>query len=199
MGWGARFAGVVVAGAVLSVGGCGAGPEGQALPAATSDSTPDPSPSASRTSASPSPTSHQPTAVPVSAPGHSAKGAEAFVRHWIDIANKAFRTGSVDDWRALNASSCETCKARLHDVEESYGAGGRIDGGELTVVDLLPSPIEDDELVLVVADLKVSAEKRITAADKVTAEFPANDTRLVFYLAWEDDSWLVSRLKVAVG
>jgi hypothetical protein len=202
MGWGARFAGVLVAYAVLSACG-GAGPEGQTLPAATAEATADPSgtprPSAA---ASPGPTSSEtPTpldagGVPAAGAEHSAKGAEGFVRQWISAANDAFAGGNTVRWRALSLPSCKSCEKRAAAVEKTYKLGGRIEGGQLTVRDVAATPIRVGERTVVLAKVTASRETHLDESGKTVSDHAGSSLRLVFYLNWADGEWRVAEIQL---
>ncbi len=180
MGWGARFAGVLVAGAVLaSAAACGgAGPEGQALPAATSGSSAEPSETPTATAGptkSPEP-SPADSSMPVAARDHTAKGAEAFVRHWITVANEAFATGDVGPWRALGLAACKSCEKRIAAVEKTYGTGGRITGGKLEAEDVAGTPLKAGETPQVLVEVAVSREVHLDSAGKTVSEHEGRAT-----------------------
>lgn len=194
MGWGARFAGVVVTGALLSAAGCGAGPEGQALPAAASDPTASPSLSPPAPSPSPSPESTPEPTRPEGAGQEDLAGAQAFALYWIAIANHALASGDVSTLRKISADSCKTCTARIDDIEKAYEDGGRIEGGALLATDSSGAPVEQGTTPSIAVDVDVSAEKIVNRAGHVADQFPKDRIRMIFFLDRTDSSWKVARI-----
>ncbi len=202
MGWGARFAGVLVAGAVLaSAAACGgAGPEGQALPAATSGSSAEPSESPAagpvQTDSSSPTVSPDPSGSTLAA--HSVEGAEAYVRRWITLANAAFASGDVESWTDMAEPSCKACAARADDVVKAYADGGSIDGGKLEIADMVSTPIRDDAVHLVTVDADASPEVHRDSDGKVLSKDAGGPVKLVFFLRWSGSAWSISEVKVGV-
>jgi hypothetical protein len=201
MGWGARFAGVVVVGALLSACG-GAGPEGQVLPAVSPETSAEPSPgpsdASSPASANPSPEATGGADLPPAASQHSAKGAEAFVRHWIAVANDAFAHGEVEQWRELGLSTCKSCDKRIAAVEKTYKSGGRIEGGQLAIGDVAATPVRNNERTLVLAKVTASRETHIDVSGRSVSDHPGSPLRFVFYLDWRDSAWKVAEIQLGV-
>ena len=183
MGWGARFAGILLTGALLAGCGGGAGPEPRALVAATADPTGQPTTE---------PTT-EPTGEPSAEPSVARESATEFVRRWISLANTAFASGEVGGWAALNAAGCASCAKRVAAVRETYGAGGRIDGGRLEVVSLAA---EDGPSV--VAELTATPERHLAADGRTRSSADGGPLTLVFYLDRRDGGWRVTEIKLGV-
>lgn len=113
------------------------------LLSACSSSTPDPvsSPSVAAPAATPRPTqSESPTPEPVAAPVRPAGmdrtdevGAAAAATYFMELYAYSMRTGDLSAWEQLSGQTCQFCALALADVRSAYEAGGRYEGGELTV------------------------------------------------------------------
>ncbi|RYZ14550.1 MAG: hypothetical protein EOO70_07575 [Myxococcaceae bacterium] len=84
-------------------------------------------------SSSPTPTPTTPAApeLPDAATKPGAKGAEAFVRHYVRLINFAQRTGDTSALESASALQCESCSKGVKYVRDIYEAGGSISGGEM--------------------------------------------------------------------
>lgn len=121
----AALAAVLVVGLVVGLAGC----EGEAKPSPL----PDPSSSAaSPSSASPSASASAAPSLPAAAKGRTAKSAEAFARHYIDLINYLGATGDSEPLAAVSAPSCSVCEAVIDEAQRVYGEGGRFEGGTWT-------------------------------------------------------------------
>jgi hypothetical protein len=194
MGWGARGAAVVVAGGVLS--GCGGasplpqtspGPSATASASATPTSTSTPTASA-EPSEVPSP---DPTAAP---PERSAVGAQAFARYYVLVVDQAFATGRTGTLARLSAKDCKTCANWLANIEQVYGAGGRIHGGQVRVDGSSATAPTDTASVEVTA--LVTQETDLDAKGKVINTYPEAKGLLVFTLGWLDGNWQVREVRL---
>ena len=120
--------GVIAPALLLSA--CGSSEEAKPSP------TPSVSPTASDSAsprASASPTA---PALPEAAKAHTKAGAEAFVRHFLDTANYAQETGETSPLAALSADGCRSCDAGVAGLKTVFAAGGRYDGGTVSVQSL---------------------------------------------------------------
>ncbi|WP_193605024.1 DUF6318 family protein [Nocardioides dongkuii] len=124
---------VLLAGVAVTLGllsGCSddADPSPMVSPTPSSSSAGSTSPSHAPTPAGPV----EPT-LPPEAEGDDAAAAEAFVRHYWEMVNYAQATGDVAGLRRLESPTCEACAGGRRTIEETYGAGGSIEGGEARV------------------------------------------------------------------
>jgi hypothetical protein len=60
-------------------------------------------------------------------------GAAAAAEYFMQLFSYTFRSGEVDQWRAIGAQECSFCANVLSDVESVYRAGGSFRGGSLTL------------------------------------------------------------------
>src|SRR5438128_15619 len=95
--------------------GCGGSAEPQPLPRPTASTSPSASPS--------------PPVMPAVAKEKSRAGAQAFVRHYIDVLNYATFTGDTKAAHSLDGGQCQSCRRMLHSIENIYAAGGHVEGG----------------------------------------------------------------------
>ncbi|MEJ5913550.1 DUF6318 family protein, partial [Pseudokineococcus sp. 1T1Z-3] len=102
--------------------------------------TPAPPAPTSPTASEPTPTA-EPTQTPPPLPPEAgtgdAVGAEAFIRHFFDVSNYAYRTGDTEPLREISDPECRTCSLTLEDVDLTYQKGNVIDGGQVTLTSVL--------------------------------------------------------------
>jgi hypothetical protein len=123
-------AGLIAAGLVLA--GCGGSAEPKSLPAPTKSPSPSASPSAAPTA----------PVLPEAAKAKTKAGAEAFVRHYVQVLNYATFTGKTDAARALDDGKCSSCQRMLASIDAIYTKGGNVKGGAWTptLVSDVPHP-----------------------------------------------------------
>jgi Family of unknown function (DUF6318) len=124
--------GVVAVAVVLAVAGCSGGdapssalPSGSAPP--QSSSPPSNPPSTAATTPPPS----APT-LPATATQDTPTGAQSFARYYIEVLDYAYRAGDTQLLRQL--AHCPGCDAVADGIDKFISAGGRYEGGQLSVV-----------------------------------------------------------------
>lgn len=136
-----RLAAGSTVGAVLLafVAACGGAPEPQPLPKPASSTSPTPSASAS---AAPTPPV-MPPVMPEAAGAKTKAGAEAFVRHYVDVLNYATFTGETATAHALDGGKCTSCDRMLKSIENIYASDGHVEGGAWTSTPVSQVPFPD--------------------------------------------------------
>jgi hypothetical protein len=118
---------LVVAAAAVALAGCGS--EGQQA----STDLPPVSTSAAESMPELSPLGPPDLPMPAEARVQDEAGAEAFVRYYIELINRASRTLDAEPLRGLS-NDCADCQRIASDFENDAAAGYRYEGGEITVV-----------------------------------------------------------------
>ena len=126
----------LVVGAVL-LSGCAAKEKAStSLPAPTSTAAP--------TTATLPPMGPPDFPVPAAARTKDAAGAEAFMRYWINLLNRQQSIPAGKPVRDLGPH-CSECLRIARNFDTVAAAGHRYVGGELTVNDLPPAELQDEE------------------------------------------------------
>lgn len=204
MAWSAPFARVLVAGTMLfGAAACGGGDkaEDEAVPDATSESTPEASSSAgpgAQAGSTSAPMGELPSAPPMPkiASEDSAAGAQAFARHWIDLANVASLTGDTDELNELSASSCASCTSFIERVDTVYKGGGHLMGGEIAIAATTADQAKKDKATPVTVKVTISAQESMAATGEIVQRYGADKHNFVFALEHRGGSWLVTDLKI---
>ena len=104
-------------------------------PSTTPAATPTPTPTKVYKPASASgPAENVPVPVlPAAAKEFSKKGLEEFARYWYSTLGYAYETGDMKPMMAITVADCKTCARVKENVENCYGSGGWIVGGQMTV------------------------------------------------------------------
>jgi hypothetical protein len=118
---------VVAAAAVVALAGCGG--EGQQ---AGTDLPPVPS-SAAESAPDLPPLGPPDLPMPAEARVQDEAGAEAFVRYYIELINRASRTLDAGPLRELS-NECADCQRIASDYENDAAAGYRYEGGGITII-----------------------------------------------------------------
>ncbi|RLV56900.1 hypothetical protein D9V41_03785 [Aeromicrobium phragmitis] len=163
-----------MAAAVLLLAGCsGAPPDEQPTPTATASPT------------------HAPPTMPELALDDSPAGAEAFVRHYIDVLNYAALTGDTSTLEELSSPECDGCRSYVDSIVETYRSGGYIRDESWRVEDVESESVEAG--VDVFAQVHVSAATfRESRESTEKASTPYRDSlRLTVSMTGDGDQWRV--------
>lgn len=176
-----------IAGVVLlaSLTACGGAPEPQPLPTSTSSTSPSPSSSATPT----------PPVMPETAGAKTKAGSIAFARGFIEALNYAGFSGDTKPLRRLYISLCTRCEAIADGIDQTYAAGGKIDGGSWHVSSVTFYTIKN-EVAFVDALVDYDAQTWTKSQGAQPTEFPASKRNLkAFNLRWKSSGgWATSAL-----
>lgn len=133
--------------------------------------------------------------LPPRASNTGATGAEAFLRRWIAVLNKAQTTGDVDVLRQLSANSCVSCKGVIDWVEEVWGNGGHISGGQWRLLSVNAYPHRTDTRIKLGTVVHYAAATVVKANAERERIKELNDL-VDFDLAHRDGTWTVRSFQV---
>ncbi len=186
-----RAAGVVgLAGLLVAAGGLAGCDSEAATPPASS-------PSPSVTSASPSPSVSSPSpsvspsvAIPAAARVKSDKGAEAFVRYFMDQAAKAWMVPDPQLIELHATKDCSACDDLAKAARDLDTAGQRYDGPPISVrrLRVLRSSGTDVAFDAMLSENKV---RIVSGSGKVVASYPERAITRAIAVKWGDGRWLV--------
>ena len=83
-----------------------------------------------------------PPPLPPEAQAADDDGAAAFIHYYFDVVNYAYRTGDVDQLEALEADDCKSCTNVNDAIRKGHEDGGSIQGGLITVGDVVATPAD---------------------------------------------------------
>lgn len=126
-------------------------------------------------------------AMPEIAQDESAAGAEAFVRHYIDVLNYAAVTGETEELKQLAHDDCEGCRAYEKTFDEIYAADGFIRGAEWEITAVEQEQLETHVDVFVNIDIAEGTFK--TTGDDSEERSGTDADLLRFSVQRADDSW----------
>lgn len=156
--------------------------------------------SASATPTPPAPTASGPVepTMPAAAEGDDAAAAEAFVRHYWAMVNYAQATGDTEGLKDLGADSCAGCRGGWQGIDETYGAGGTIQGGEFQVTRLDVTEVTSHDGSAFAVEVSLTAAPQVikepgTRADKKDG----GDYELNLIAVRRDGAWSIARWDVA--
>ena len=135
------------------------------------------------------PRTTEPPSVPLAAKKNTDVGAEAFVRHWVDVLNYSRSTGYAEELQALSDTSCAGCRGYVESFSTIYGSGGgSIKGGEATLSNLRTVPDSNGADWSGVATIEFAAFT-VIESDKTRQRFTADEGRLTVEVVWDADAW----------
>ncbi|GAA2070215.1 hypothetical protein GCM10009821_03940 [Aeromicrobium halocynthiae] len=149
----------------------------------------EPEPDASPTaSARPAPT------MPAQAREDTDEGRVAFVAHWIDMLNYASETGQTDELEKLSAAACAGCLEYINLYQDTYEAGGFVEGAQWEVEDLA---IDQRDPSVVFVRYKAGEVRFRPSADSSTEVSAPTKDDLVFEVSGSPDDRRVTLLERA--
>ncbi|WP_235509196.1 DUF6318 family protein [Terrabacter sp. Soil810] len=186
--------------ALATLGACTGSDPGPAVttPASGSSSTSSVAPATTTTSSAPSPTTSGPdfpVGLPEAAKAHTAKGAEAFVRHYMAQWNLSWTT---PDARLLpplcDEAAAAACASVIKDAREYEAKGWKYDGvpGSISNVKALSLTAATQR---VLAQIQQHKRHVIDSAGSVKESYPEKIIPLVFYLTWSRTGWELTDLR----
>lgn len=144
----------------------------------------------SEAAATPTESTPAPPQMPPEAREATPEGAAAFVRHFFQLVNYAYATGDTEPLRRASHSDCETCASVVDQVEQRYSTGGRISGGEISVVSAQAGPIDDVGISLVTTAYDQASLTELDAdGNVVTTGSGEDDSVIAFYAEFAGDEW----------
>jgi len=177
-----------VAACLLGVGGCSDGEADAAPSPSSSSSTPSETPTAS-----PSPTAVAPT-LPPEAMERTAAGAEAFVRHWFEVLEYAYATGSTEPLDEISGQECESCQTFIERINDRYSSGGSF-RGLLITISSSAAPPPDEFGSEVSLQLEEGAFDEIDSSGRLVGHHPAAPSAsALFFAQWLGNSWMAFEL-----
>ena len=141
----------------------------------------------------------RPAPLPPAARQRTAKGAEAFVRHFLAEYNRAVTTPAVGLLRPLSLQSCATChgfeddvQALIRDHERYKVTPLRVDG-----VTCVACGAEQVPAKLVHAWVYSRPAEIVDRDDKVVQTIDPSSDILQFEVRWKGDGWAADKVKLA--
>ena len=132
--------------------------------------------------------------MPAAATQHTKAGAEAFVRHYIDLINHAQATGDTQALRSASSPTCRGCSGGIKAVAKVYDRGGKLIGGEWTpqeVLNVMELPGHRGWLL----DVTVrNSSQRVVAADGSERKLKAAEQTYSFQAHHRSETWLMDEL-----
>ena len=124
------------------------------------------------------------------------KGAQNFARYWIDTLNEATTSGDTKKLKTLQKESCTTCADFAKQLDDIYGAGGRVETDGFQVKKMLneagvPAPGAGVSVVLTATPQKVYKTKDATARS-----LKGGEVRLRLIMVRVKNHWLMDRIDV---
>ena len=132
-----------------------------------------------------------PSDVPVTARQHTDAGAEAFVRHWFGVLNKAWTGPTAGLLTAISVPSCKSCAQYEGATVDLVSARQRFVGdpavlGTVSILDLTA------EGATVLTQLNQESRTVLDSTGAVVRTQMAKQLSLQLRLAWESDHWLMA-------
>lgn len=148
-------------------------------------------PPAEPTSTAPSAAPREtPPAMPPEARTNTPAGAKAFVRHWFNALNFAYRTGNTEPLRKLSSPSCDTCVEFSRSAENIY-RNGSLQGGQYITSRYAVSAGNIKGAFLVSVLYKQTNAIVLDAAGRQKERLASTSGEVIFELARNHDGWSI--------
>lgn len=156
---------------------------------------PDLTPTVADTSPTPAPTpTVDPPVEPPNAHDYSEEGVEAFTRYAIDVINYAYQTNDVTYLEQIMTSDCQTCANTVRNLESMAADGSRVDGGEVTIHEVVPQAPAENVSPGAVVDATIHPSTTYDGAGQITDSADEEPLQLVFLLAREGSRWKIQSI-----
>ena len=133
--------------------------------------------------------------LPPEAQEATKEGAEAFARFYWAVVNYAQETGEVDLLRTLDRESCGGCRGGVQSIDRVYSQGGRMFGGEHTV---LSARAEVSPTGGMTVEVKLKVERQeIRGAGSLNGVFLAGRSAVLMGVLHASGSWTVNSMAVS--
>ena len=131
-------------------------------------------------------------------PGYAGEegtsGAQQFATYWVETLNEATTSGETAQLRSLAAPECETCDDFAEQLEEIYGAGGRVEAEGWEIASMTPEAGSSENTTGLLLQVDVPAQQVYASKDAEVQEFEGGKQGLRMQLVWDDDQWFVANL-----
>ncbi len=136
--------------------------------------------------------------IPDAARAHTAKGAEAFARFYLEQVNKAWMAPDPELIRPYGLESCKTCANVVATAEWLVENGYRYDGAPQAIGPSIVLPESTHATVFVEVSTNQLARSILTADGRVadTIKFVYSASQLK--LQWSEQGWLIREIKEAL-
>ncbi|MDP9823415.1 DUF6318 family protein [Nocardioides massiliensis] len=180
----ARRAALAVALPLLLVAGCSDNPEPSA--ATTPSASPSPTATASDSPAAPE--------LPAAARENTPEGAEAFVRHWVEVLNSTRSGVGGQAIRRHSADGCIQCRAISETADEIRAGSLVVDGGDWHVATSTINPYDPPEGDLIVVTRMEINQGSVTRDGQSPSPTQSSTKSISFVLDWQD-RWIVLEIR----
>jgi uncharacterized protein DUF6318 len=161
----------------------------------TQDAGPKPSPLPSTTkTASPSSTAPTPPVMPAEAKGTSAKSAELFARHYVDLVNYSMHSGDTEDLAGSSGPKCKVCSGLVKDIRTTYDRGGRYEDGSWGVRSARAQGAVSRDRAFVTVAVRINAGREFPSADASPKLTKSSVGNLDLILSRRSGRWIVQSL-----
>lgn len=185
---GVPWAAILLVGALLLSACTGDEPEPTG---STSSSSPTSEPPSETATAEPIPTSTVPE-MPQAATVGDAAGAEAFVRHWIELLNYAYATNDLGPVTAISDAQCDACSSIFSVIRRRASVDQRLEGGLIEVVSVRSPPPDDTGLVGVSVRFVQGDGTEIGSDGSSEAVEGSEPDNYGFALIFEEGAWTMA-------
>jgi hypothetical protein len=119
----------------------------------------------------------------------SRAGAKAFVRHYIDVLNYSWATGTGSALTNLSHKQCVSCRGLANFIDEVYAAGGYQRGGEWRVAVMALVPGTVDGAIVATPAIDVLPGRWKESADTHATAIEPHRIHYEFRVGWSNGQW----------
>jgi hypothetical protein len=143
-----------------------------------------------------SPTTVAPQVPPEATPA-TAQGASAFMRHFLDVVNRAYATRDAGPVRALATENCDSCEAAARDVDRLREADHEVQGTRYRLTFVATAAPDASGQFLVDFEFDADPYLERDASGQVVQEFPSQEAQIgQALLVRSGDSWRIDAIRL---
>ena len=197
-------AGAVAAVAAVVLVGCNGGAEVEDPPTTASPSaptsSPESSPSPTETESTEEPTTEGPTdepteasalpELPEAAKENTPEGAEAFIRHYVDVLNQAHMHPELGLIERYADAGCESCESGKEAIQRLIDLDAHFDGEMYELQSLTPIGGGEPGVQRFEAEWRGLSAQVVSESGEVLDVVPAEDFEGIMAARWEGERWV---------
>jgi hypothetical protein len=126
------------------------------------------------------------------------KGAEAFVRYFWEVFNYTQSTGDTALFESISDSKCTFCSSVETEARQWARDGSRLEGSEISVVDVAVPPLDNNKSVIATAIIEQAPGRVVSAGgETISTGQGSKNKRSDALVQWIDGQWRM--LDVTMG
>ncbi len=123
------------------------------------------------------------------------EGAAAAASYFISLYGYANVTGDLAEWSAMSSPECTFCSNVRAEVERVAAAGGRTEGGEVTILSATGAEVTEGQWYSAKLEVRIAPSQELAEDGAVVTEDDGGDYVVDLALSW-NGAWLIDAVGI---